>query len=257
MEDCRFFKEIALALSGGGSRGGFHLGVLSVLEEYGVQIKAISGTSIGALVAVLYASGYRSGEIVEILKSKEFKKIFKLHFKGEHIFKIDFDSKYLKNLIRKKSFEELDIPVILSVCNIEESTVSYVAGGDSLMEYVAASCSIVPILQPIKIGENIFADGGLIDNFPVEQLKKFDYPIVGINLFPQDKMVKKSLLGWLNKIIHIAWQTQNYSKKDLCDIYITHDKLNTLNMFSFKEIDKAYKLGREEARKYFENTTKP
>lgn len=125
------------------------------------------------------------------------------------------------------------------------------------MEYVAASCSIVPILQPIKIGENIFADGGLIDNFPVEQLKKFDYPIVGINLFPQDKMVKKSLLGWLNKIIHIAWQTQNYSKKDLCDIYITHDKLNTLNMFSFKEIDKAYKLGREEARKYFENTTKP
>lgn len=253
MEDCRFPKEITISLSGGGSRGGFHLGVLSVLEEYGVEIKAISGTSIGALIAVLYASGYRSGEIFKILKSKEFKKIFKFNFSGEHIFNIDFESKYLNNLMQKKSFEELDIPVILSVCNIEDSTISYVKSGENLISYVAASCSIVPILQPVKIDGVFFADGGLIDNFPVEQLKFFDYPIVGINLFPKDKMVKKSLLGWLNKIIHIAWQTPNYNKEDLCDIYITHDKLNNLNMFLFGELDKAYELGKEEAKRYFED----
>lgn len=250
MEDNKFPREISLCLSGGAAKGAFHLGVISVLQAHNIKIKAVSGTSIGALIGASLASGNSADDILEMLKSKEFKSIFKFHFTKASIYKIDMQNTFIKKLVNKSTFEELDIPFELAMTNIDSAEVIYKNSGDRLHEYILASCAIAPIIGAVEIDGALYVDGGITDNFPVESLKKYPYKILGINLYPFIPKRPDSILQWIKKIVFIAWQKPNLSKQNLCDFYISSNSLIDINMFSFKDIDKAYRLGRKEMEKF-------
>lgn len=243
MEANQFPGEVSLCLSGGAARGAFHLGAISVLEKNGIKIKAVSGTSIGALIGASLACGKKSEEILQVLKSREFKKVFKLSIGGGYIFKIDTKSKIIDSIIDKSSFEELSVLLDVSVTDVDNAEALYFNSGNKLKELVLASCSISPLIKPVEIDKKLLIDGGLIDNFPVERLKKYPFPIVGINLYPNDKKRVSSIFGWIKKIIFVSWQAQNLGKRHLCDIYVSSDTLNGLSSLSLRDVDKAYKLG--------------
>jgi len=107
-----------------------------------------------------------------------------------------------------------------------------------------------PLFKTVQIKNHLFGDGGVIDNFPVQELLKYKYPIVGINLYPKYNKQATSIFAWLKKSLYIAWQSHNREKEKLCDIYISSDKLNNIRAFSFKDIETAYQLGREEMLKH-------
>jgi len=245
MENHRFPREVTLCLSGGAARGAFHLGVISVLQERNIKIKAISGASIGALIGASFASGRDASEILEILKSREFKKVFKFQFFKSHLFKIDIYAPVIMKLINKETFKELGMPFEISISNIDDSKIEYRNDGDNFRELVLASCSVSPLIAPVELHGKLLADGGIIDNFPVQRLKKFPYKIIGVNLYPCKKIRPKSIIGWMRRVVFLSWQAPNIYKKDLCDVYVSNDKLNDLKTFSFKDLDKAYELGRE------------
>jgi len=102
MEDNRIATkptlEVSLALSGGAARGSFHLGFIEALQENGVKIKAISGSSAGALVGSAISCGISPKDALEVFKSKEFKKIFKFTWFTKGLFKIDLSAKVLDKL---------------------------------------------------------------------------------------------------------------------------------------------------------------
>ena len=248
MEDNKFPREISLCLSGGAAKGAFHLGVIDVLEEFGVSIKAISGTSIGALIGASLASGKSSKEILEILKSKEFRSVFKLRFNKGYIYSIDLANPIIKKLVNASSFEALKIPFELAITDIDNAQAVYVSSGERLHEYILASCAIAPLVGPNEIDGTLYADGGLSDNFPVELLKKYPYKILGVNLYPHISSRPASIFGWIKKVIFVAWQAPSLAKRNKCDYYISSDQLSQINMFSFKDIDKAYKMGKEAMR---------
>jgi len=249
MEDNQFPREISLCLSGGAAKGAFHLGVISILQQQGIKIKAVSGTSIGALIGASLASGKSAETILEVIKSKAFKKIFKLHLGKGYLYKVDMDNPLIKTLLNVSTFEELQIPFELALTNIDTAEVVYKNSGAQLHEYVLASCSIVPIIGPQEIGLSLYTDGGLIDNFPVERLKKYPYKILGINLHPHISHRPTSILGWIKQVVYITWQAPNLAKRKECDYYISSDLLQDINMFSFNDIDKAYALGQTEMKK--------
>lgn len=249
MENNTFPREITLCLSGGAARGAFHLGVISVLEESCVSIKAISGTSIGALIGGALACGKTSHEILEVFKSQAFRDIFIFHPRINHMFRLDSDAPIIRKMIDKDSFEDLKIPLIVAVCNINDENIQYVKSGENFRKIVLASCSIVPLFEAVTVDDMLLVDGGLVDNFPVQELKRFNYPILGINLYPKYNKRPKSIFSWLKKIIYVAWQAHNLKKNEFCDIYICSDAINELRVFSFKDIDKAYELGRKEMQK--------
>ena len=95
-------KEITLCLSGGAARGAYHLGVLQYIEESGIEVKAISATSIGAIIAASWLSGVSAKEQLAIFKSREFKKIFSFNFFRGSLFSIDTTAKIIKKLVPKK-----------------------------------------------------------------------------------------------------------------------------------------------------------
>jgi NTE family protein len=249
MENNRFPREVSLCLSGGGARGAFHLGAISVLEENGIKIKAISGTSIGALIGASLACGKTSKEIYDVLKSQEFRNIFQIQLRKTHLLKLNAEAEIINQLIDKNSFEELTTPLSISVCDMTSEQVIHYNAGENFRALVLASCSIVPLFQPVLLDDMLLVDGGVIDNFPVEQLNKYDYPILGVNLYPRFSIKPNSLFGWLKKVIYVAWQVHNTQKEDLCDIYLCSSEISQLSAFSFKDIQKAYELGRNEMKK--------
>ncbi len=246
MKNSQFPQEISLCLSGGAGRGAYHLGVISILQENNINIKAISGTSIGALIGASLACGKSAEYIFEVIQSKEFHSVFQISLGKGYMFKLRSDAAVVNKLIDKKSFEELDMPLHVVACDVENESAIYYDRGDIFKEAVLASCSIAPIFCPVYVNETLVVDGSLVDNFPVEQLQKYNYPILGINLFPKYKEVPKTMLGWLKKNIHTAWHSKYAVKKELCDIYLCNEKLLDIKIFSFKDINKAYMLGRED-----------
>lgn len=252
MENHTFPREISLCLSGGGARGAYHLGALSVLEEHNITIKAISGTSIGAFIGAALACGKRSTEIFEAMRSEDFRGIFRFAFARTHLVDIDMQAPILNTLINQEHFEALQIPLCISLCDLNTQTVHYIHSGDNLKELVLASCAITPVFKPVPYKEMLLVDGGIIDNFPVEQLLHFGYPIIGINLFPSRPIESYSVFGMIRNVLFTAWQAHNIQKQTLCHLYLGSPELHTLKTFSFKDIDKAYELGRKEMQIVFE-----
>jgi len=249
MEDHKFPREIALCLSGGVARGAFHLGAISVLEEAGIEIKAISGASIGALIGASIGCGKSAKEIFEVIKSKEFKTVFKYHFFKGYLFELDQHARVVDKLINITAFEKLFLPLTVCVCDVEDESALYFNSGESLKDVVLASCSLAPLFKPVKYKNRLLIDGGAVDNFPVEQLQQYNYPIVGINLYPKKKKIPISIFGWLKWLVHTGWQSRYHKKADLCDFYLCPAELNNIRAFSFKDLDKAYALGQKEMKR--------
>ena len=256
MENNQLPAEVSLCLSGGAARGAFHLGAISVLERNHIKIQAISGASIGALIGASLACGKSSQEIFTILKSKEFKKVFKFSFAKGYLFEIDMDAKILDALIDKKHFNELDIFLDIAVVNVDDAKVEYFNSGDTLRETILASCAISPMIKAVAIQNTLYADGGILDNFPVERLKHLGHKIIGINLFPNDTKRPKSIFAWINKMLFLMWHAKNLDKSELCDIFVTDEKLNELSTFTFRDLDKAYALGEMQMQKVLEGFMK-
>lgn len=173
-------KTIGLALGSGGARGLAHIGVLKVLEENNIRVDYISGTSMGALIGALYASGMSATEIEkEIMKmSKSWKTLFDYNLipkkgltKGNKI------EEWLDSILRVKTFEELKIPLFVSTLDINSDQEVIFDGGD-LMRAVRASISIPGIFTPVSHGERILVDGGLVDPIPSEILSKTGADII-------------------------------------------------------------------------------
>lgn len=235
--------DISLALSGGASRGAFHLGVLDKFDELGVSIRAMSGASIGSFVAVAYASGLSPKEILNIIKSKEFKKLFGLNFTFKSFIKVDENSDIIQNFTKFKRLEDLLIPVIISATDLKSNEVIYFESGD-VVKIVLGSCAIVPMFKAIEYDKYQLVDGCFVDNLPAKPLAKFGYPIVAVDLQPLEQIEKVGILSSTRRALQIAL-TPSKKKLQKNTIYITDEDLAKFSLFSFKKFDEMFEMGRE------------
>ena len=219
--------KIGLVLSGGGAKGLAHIGVLKVLDEIGITPDYITGTSMGAVVGSLYALGYTAKEISEmnsnadwefllsdriplnevIFEEKyEYKRYiigipirnykFKLPsgmIEGQQLEK--FFADIMWPLPEIESFDSLPIPFhCISVDLISGKTMEFNSG--SLAESIRASMSIPSIFTPENIDTMLLVDGGVIRNFPVEEVIKMGADIViGIYVGFDEKVTKEDLFS--------------------------------------------------------------
>jgi NTE family protein len=168
---------INLILSGGGVKCTAHLALLEKIEELGLKINAISGSSGGALVAVLYASGISTQEILQIFKETNLFKFSFLSITKAGIFDTFLFKEIIENKIKSK-FSDLQIPIYITASNMQNGKPRYFSKG-KLLKPVLASCAIPGIYSPIKINKNLYSDGGILDNFPIKPFRKSNLPIVG------------------------------------------------------------------------------
>ena len=216
--------KIGLVLSGGGAKGLAHIGVIKVLDSLGVKVDYVAGTSMGAIIGALYASGYSGKQLDSIFHSVDFDAIISddlpraskafyernnseryavtLPFEG---FKVKLPSALSRgqntfNLLAKlmlhvnhvKSFEDLPIPFFCVATNIETGQQVILEQGN-LASAVMASGALPSLFQPVKIGDQTLIDGGVVNNYPVAELLAKDIDVV-IGVDVQDDLRSREQL---------------------------------------------------------------
>ena len=167
-------RKIGLALGCGGAKGLAHIGVLEVLEEEKFPIHFIAGTSMGALIGGLYASGLGIKKLKEIAYQTDWKKVALLFapapsrsglVSGKRI------EKLLRSFLGKRKIEELPLPFACVATDILSGKEIIINQGD-LVDAIRASISIQGILTPVIHHERVLVDGGIVNPVPVSVAAK-------------------------------------------------------------------------------------
>lgn len=177
--------KVGLALGSGGARGLAHIGVIKVLEQNGVVIDFIAGSSIGALIGGMYASGLSIEKIEEIALSTNLKRVFSVF--ADPSLQKGFISgtkveAYINECVEGKNFSECVIPFTAVATDLKTGDCIELTEG-SLSQAIRASTSIPLVFKPCERDNTLLADGGLSQPVPVETVKKMGADIViAVNL---------------------------------------------------------------------------
>ncbi len=158
---------IGLALGGGGGKGGAHLGVLAVLEELGLPIDMIAGTSAGGAVGVLYAAGFSLAEIEEIFRSTALRRIATPDPTRTALLGARKREQLLQNLLGERTFADLRFPCAVVATDLVSGRVVVINEGP-LVPALLATTALPGIFPPVVRGTELLVDGGILNNLPVD-----------------------------------------------------------------------------------------
>ncbi len=184
-------NNFGLALGGGGARGFFHIGVLKALQELNLEPKEISGTSIGAVIGVMYSINPKInfGKVVEELDFLEMMKKMMLGIKNGSEGMLQ---QYLKRYTKVTNFSKLKIKMRFNATDINNNKeVIFEKGG--IFPGLAASISIPGVFTPVFCNGEFLVDGGVINNIPVNLIKKSNKILISDITGPIKKIDGKTL----------------------------------------------------------------
>lgn len=281
--------KVGVVLSGGGAKGYAHIGALKVIEEAGVKIDYIGGTSIGAIVGGLYASGYSADELEEIMyqldlnqmilneKSRRELPFFDKSYREKYILELPFDNfklgfpnaissgqgtadelTYLfRHVHDVNKFNELPIPFVCVATKLSNGE-SVVFREGFLPQVVMASGAYPTLLEPVYINGEMYIDGGVRNNYPVQEVLDMGADIViGIDL--QEGLLEADQLNSATKVIEqiisygIAEKSQQQS--ELVDLSIKPD-LKGFSVTSFDHKSQIINAGTKAAEDVFSELQK-
>lgn len=272
--------KIGLVLSGGGAKGLAHIGVLKVIDSLGIKVDYISGTSMGAVVGGLYASGYSAHQLDSIFsaidvdallqdytprESKSFyekrnDEIYALalpfnNFKlglpsglSKGLYNFNLISRLTKHVSHVRDFDELPIPFLCIATDLETGEQILLDSG-VLAQSIISSGAIPTLYNPVEINGKLHIDGGVVNNYPVEELKNrgVDF-IIGVDV--QDGLKNREQLKDVTSVLS---QLNNFSmiekmegKRRMTNIYIKPDTKG-FSVVSFDNGQEIIKKGTEKA----------
>ena len=246
-------NNIAFALGGGASRGAFHLGVLDFCEQQNIDIKAYSGSSIGAIIAASHASGIKAKEQLKIFSSKDVKQALKFNYFKNGLLKIDTSNKIIKELLPIEKLENIPKPIWLSAYDIKKKQLHYFNSGDTVTLCMASS-ALIPLFKPISYEGMYLIDGGLFDNLPIKPLQNKGYDIHTLDLFAKESKIGTKNKNPIKNIKRLFFKQLHQNHKhsiENTNYYIGTHQIRNFSLFSFKELDECFKLGFKEAQKHF------
>ncbi len=225
--------NVALVLGGGGAKGLAHLGAIRELELAGIRPDLIVGCSAGAIAGALYADQPYLEDRVEMLLP--LRKADILDYAINPIFGIvhgDLLQNLMKNLLRAKTFEELQIPLIVVVTDLISGEAIELSKGD-LSSAIRASCSVPGIFKPFSLYGRYCIDGGAACPIPVSIAKKYGAKVViAIDLSEQlPKKHPRHLLGVTKRSLEIGYRKfieQSLSQADVA-IRMNFDEVGLFN----------------------------
>jgi NTE family protein len=169
--------KIALVLGAGASKGFAHVGVIKILESNKIPIHMIVGTSVGSVVGSFYAFGYDAFQLQKLSFAIEKGEIVDLVLPENGFIKGDKLEEFVNKTVKNTPIEKLKIPFYAVAADIQSGQEVAFGRGNTGMA-VRASCSIPGVFRPVKIGEKVYVDGGIVSPVAVDVAKKFGADIV-------------------------------------------------------------------------------
>jgi NTE family protein len=160
-------RRIGLALGGGGGKGGAHLGVLAALEDLGIPIDVIAGTSVGGFVGVLYAAGFSLAQIAGIFPTFALRRIATPDPTRTGLIGARKREVLLTRLLADRTFADLRMPCAVTAADLVSGRLVVIDQGP-LVPAIMATTAIPGIFPPVVRGQEVLVDGGVLDNVPVD-----------------------------------------------------------------------------------------
>ena len=271
---------MGLVLSGGGAKGLAHIGVLKEIEKAGVRVDYIGGTSMGAIIGALYASGYTAHQLDSIFNELDFETLirddvprraktfyekeddekyaltfpfddFQLRFpsaisKGQNVYNLL--SRLLIHVKDVEDFNDLPIPFLCIATDVEKGK-QVVLNKGYLPRMIAASGALPSLFSPVNIDDTIYVDGGVVNNYPIDEVKALGADII-IGVDVQDTLRSRDKL---KSALDILLQINNYrtiegmaKKRKKTDVYI-NPKIDEFSVVSFDQGRKIIEAGENAA----------
>lgn len=235
--------KIGVALSGGGVRGISHLGVLKALQEKGVVISKITGTSAGAIAGALFAGGISPDEILKMVLSVKYFQYIRPAMSKSGLLKIEVLQQLLEKYLPVKSFEELRVPLEINATLIKTAQPQFFSTGP-LIPPILASSAIPVLFKPVKLDQNLYVDGGIVNNLPVEPLIEHCDRIIGVLCNPIDDNFNQSNFKSLTeRVLLIAINTNTYTRREQCHLVLEPPALKKISVFNFSRAREIFEIG--------------
>ena len=277
--------KVGLVLSGGGAKGFAHIGVLKVLDSLGVKIDYIAGTSMGAIVGSLYASGYSGKQLDSIFKTLDYdevisdnlprsaKTFYERDNSEKYVVNLPFDKFKIKlpsalsrgqnvfNLLSKltlhvneiERFDQMSIPFFCVATDVEKGEAVILDSGN-LAQAVTASGAFPSLFQPVMIDGQLLIDGGVVNNYPIHELKAKGMDIIiGVDVQDdlKDRLELKSAPDVLLQINNFRTVSDMKLKSKITDVYIRPD-IKDFTVVSFSESKQIIENGKQATLKEIE-----
>lgn len=268
--------RIALVLGGGGSRGLAHIGVLKVLVREGIRIDLIVGTSMGAIVGALYGGGLAPEEIVEKVRALQGNQILSLN----HLFSARSRQRTLEEWLEANlpvsTFEQLGCPLTAVAVDVVEGEEVTIDAGP-LVPALLASSAVPGVFPPVRRGDQLLADGGVIDSLSTHLGYKLGAEkVIAVDVYPpleRDNLWVDPLLAmtgldlpfgllgsvqentpgivaslWRSSRV-MAWHLHTSRLAAHAPDVLLRPAVENLGSFDFKDVDSPVKAGEEEAER--------
>lgn len=276
--------KIGLALGGGGARGMAHIGVIMALEEEGIPIDLIAGTSAGSIMGGLFAAGYSGNEMQEIMKTVNWKKVFsetpfpqalwvsqryglrqpllQVHFEfwkillphglinGQHISEELFRLTAAPNYAARANFDNLVVPFRSIAVDISTGELYAIEKG-SLAQAIRASTAIPAYYYPVIFDDKVMVDGGILDIVPADITKEMGADViiaVKVHRTFIEGKVPQNLFSILGNMLDIMIAELGEKQLTLADVVIEPD-LGTHSSTDYSGlesiIEKGYKAAKQ------------
>jgi NTE family protein len=238
-------KCIGLALSGGGVKAIAHLGVIQAMEEHGLKPGVISGVSAGAVVGALYADGHSPKDIARFFQETKFFQLAKVAIPKKGFISSDRFYRVLNDMLRARTFEELQIPLVVNVTDFSEGKPAYFSSG-ALIDILVASSSIPIVLNPVEMYDKQYVDGGIFCNLPARVIRSRCEKLIGVHVNPIITVKPlTSILEIAERAYHLTVQSNTLEEKQVCDLVIEPTKAREFGMFDISKSEKIFEIGYE------------
>ncbi|MBH9551239.1 patatin-like phospholipase family protein [Inhella sp. 4Y17] len=277
--------KVGLVLSGGGARGLTHIGVLKVLERERIPVDVIAGTSMGAIIGGLYASGMSASALERELKALDWEQVFANRVDRQHLSQRRKEEDYafsaalelglregelrapqgtvssrgLEVLLRRltlptrdlPSFDALPIPFRAVATDMESGEALVMDQGD-LATALRASMSVPGVFSPIERNDRLLGDGGLVNNLPVDVARRLGAErVIAVNVGTplSGREALGSLLGLTTQMINIL--TEQNVKRSLASLWdedvLINPGLGSLTAADFERASEFIRIGEASA----------
>lgn len=235
--------KVGLVLSGGGTRGIAHLGMIKALQAFDVPIDVISGSSSGAIVGAMISYGYKPQEVLEIISEISFLKLFKPAISKTGLLRMDSTESLFRKYFVEDDFSALKIPLTICATDLCRGRSVYFSEGPLLKPLMASSC--VPVIfDPIAIDGNLYVDGGILNNFPTQPLLAKNVSIIGLHSNPVDESFKLSNVKTMfERTFLLAINANSYHHIGDCDLFLEPPGLKKIKVFDLKKTKEIFDIG--------------
>jgi NTE family protein len=271
--------KIGLALGGGGARGLAHIQVLETLDELGIRPYRIAGTSIGAVIGSLYASGLSGLEIRELVHQWQTPRPEKRHgildrrdlrrwaalldpsFDRSGLFKGEKIIRFLSDFVKCTTFEELKIPLYVTAADYGDASEVVFKSGD-LLSAVRASIAIPGVFTPVERDGSLLLDGGVVNPLPYNLLQDECDLVIAVDVGGVRNADEKHRPAFFDTVIGgfeimEAAMIRDRLKSNPPDIYLKPD-IRNVGLLEFNKADQIFLQSepvREELRARLKSTS--